>query len=57
MEVVCPVQQIFETERLKELEEQGLSSIVFGFAENYEIPLEEKRGYLDWFANNVMSKF
>jgi probable F420-dependent oxidoreductase len=56
-ETVCPVREINETARLKELEEQGLSSIVFGFADNYKIPLEDKRGYLDWFANKVMSKF
>ena len=56
-ETVCPVEQINETERLKELEEQGLSSIVLGFAHNYKIPLEEKRSHLDWFANKVMSKF
>ena len=56
-ETVCPVQQINETERLKELEEQGLSSICFGFAHNHQIPLEEKRGQLEWFANKVMAEF
>lgn len=56
-ETVCPVREINETERLKELEEQGLSSICFGFADNYKTPLDEKRGYLSWFADKVMSKF
>lgn len=56
-EVVCPIREINQVDRLKALEEQGLTSIVFGFADNYRIPLEEKRGHLQWFAENVMAKF
>jgi len=56
-EVVCPVMQVTETERLKELEARGLTSICFGFADNHELPLEQKRGLLQWFADNVMANF
>ncbi len=56
-EVVCPVMQVTETERLKQLEAKGLTSICFGFADNYELPLEQKRGFLQWFAENVMANF
>jgi probable F420-dependent oxidoreductase len=56
-EVVCPVMQVTETERLKELEAKGLTSICFGFADNYELPIEQKHGFLDWFAQNVMANF
>ncbi len=55
-EVVCPVMQINEIDRLKALEEQGLTSICFGFADNYEMPLEQKRGAMRWFADAVMAK-
>lgn len=56
-EVVCPVMQVTETERLQELEAKGLTSICFGFADNYQLPLEQKRGILEWFAGNVMVEF
>lgn len=56
-EVVCPVMQVNEIDRLKQLEERGLSAICFGFADNYELPLERKRRLLQWFADNVMGKF
>ena len=49
--------QIDQIDRLKALEENGLTSICFGFADNYMIPLEQKRNYLQWFAENVMAKF
>ncbi len=55
-EVVCPVMQVMEIDRLKELEAQGLTSICFGFANNYAIPLNEKQAALKWFADEVMSK-
>ncbi len=56
-EVVCPVMQITDTERLKALEARGLTSICFGFADNYTMPLDQKRGALRWFADAVMAKF
>ena len=56
-EVVCPIAEIDQVDQLKSLEEQGLTSIVFGFADNYKISLDEKRGQLQWFADKVMSKF
>ncbi|MDH4017388.1 MAG: TIGR03619 family F420-dependent LLM class oxidoreductase [Actinomycetota bacterium] len=55
-EVVCPVMQVMEIDRLKELEAQGLTSICFGFANDYAIPLNEKQAALKWFADEVMSK-
>ena len=55
-EVVCPVMQVMEIDRLKELETQGLTSICFGFANDYAIPLNEKQAALKWFADEVMSK-
>ncbi len=56
-EVVCPIMQIDQIDTLRALEEQGLTSICFGFADNYGIPIEAKRGYMSWFAENVMGKF
>lgn len=56
-EVVCPVMQVDQTERLKELEVQGLTSICFGFADRHALPLADKRRLLQWFSENVMTKF
>ncbi len=56
-DVVCPVMQIREVERLKALEEQGLTALCFGFKQGHELPLDEKRGAMDWFAREVMAKF
>ncbi len=55
-EIVCPVMQVTDTDRLRQLEEQGLTSICFGFATNYAAPIEEKRGAMRWFADAVMAK-
>jgi probable F420-dependent oxidoreductase len=56
-EVICPIREINQIDRLKSLEEQGLTSIVFGFADNYKMAPEDKRRQLQWFSENVMSKF
>jgi probable F420-dependent oxidoreductase len=55
-EVICPIMEIDQIDRLRELEAQGLSSICFGFGENYRLTLDEKRGLMLWFAENVMAK-
>ena len=55
-EVICPIMEIDQIDRLRELEAQGLSSICFGFGEDYRLALDEKRGLMLWFAENVMAK-
>lgn len=56
-EMVCPILQVNKIDRIKELEERGLTSICFGFAYDYASPLEQKRTALEWFANEIMAKF
>lgn len=56
-DVVCPVMQTREVDRLKALEERGLSALCFGFKEGHDLPLDQKRGAMEWFANEVMAQF
>lgn len=56
-ETVIAIEELSETDQLKELEQQGLSSLVFGYAHNYSASLDEKRGQMDRFANAIMSRF
>ncbi len=56
-ETVIAIEELHETERLKELEEQGLTSVVFGYARNYDASLGEKRTQMERFANVIMSRF
>ncbi len=56
-ETVVAVEEIDQVDRLRELQDQGLTSLVFGFAHNYQIPLAEKRARLEWFAAEMMPRF
>jgi probable F420-dependent oxidoreductase len=56
-ETIIAIEEIKQTQRLKELEEQGLTSLVFGFAHNYGLPLAAKRDQMRWFADTIMSQY
>ncbi len=52
-ETVIAVRQLHQIDQVKKLEEQGMSSAVFGF-EDYQSPLIEKLTQMEQFAKHLM---